>query len=51
MFTSSFKEKNFELPPFQIILGHVWQGSGSSENGSGSDSFGGAAFLMELEPF
>jgi hypothetical protein len=31
--------------------GHVWQGSGSSKNCSGSISFGGAAFLMELKPF
>jgi hypothetical protein len=31
--------------------GPVWQGSGSSKNGSGSGSSDGAAFLMELKPF
>jgi hypothetical protein len=29
----------------------LWQGSGSSKNGSGSGSSGGAAFLMEPKPF
>ena len=29
----------------------VWQGSGSSENDSGSGSFEGAAPLKELNPF
>jgi hypothetical protein len=35
----------------ELFLRHVWQGSGSSKNGFGSDSFGGVAFLMELESF
>jgi hypothetical protein len=34
-----------------LIFGPVWQGFGSSKNGSGSGSFGGVAFLMELKPF
>jgi hypothetical protein len=33
------------------VEGSVWQGFGSYKNGSGSGSFGGAAFLMELKPF
>ena len=32
-------------------VGPVWQGSGSSKNGSGSGSSGGAVSLVELEPF
>jgi len=32
-------------------IGPVWQGSGSSENGSGSGSSEGAAPLEELKPF
>jgi hypothetical protein len=40
------------MPPSpNATLGPVWQGSGSSKNGSGSGSSGGAAFLMELKPF
>jgi len=31
--------------------GPVWQGSGSLENSSGSGSSGGAASLLDLEPF
>jgi len=31
--------------------GSVWQGFGSTKNGSGSGFSGGAASLMELEPF
>jgi hypothetical protein len=34
-----------------LYVGPVWQGSGSSKNGFGSGSFGGAAFLMRLKPF
>jgi len=34
-----------------VAEGSVWQGSGSSKNGSGSGSSGGAASLVELEPF
>jgi hypothetical protein len=34
-----------------IVLGPVLQSSGSSKNGSDSDSFGGVAFLMELKLF
>ena len=34
-----------------LDYGPVWQGSGSSKNGFGSGSSGGAASLMELEPF
>ena len=32
-------------------IGLAWQGSGSFKNGSGSGSSGGAASLVELEPF
>jgi hypothetical protein len=32
-------------------LGPVWQGSGSSKNGSGSGSSGGVASLVELSRF
>jgi len=32
-------------------VGPVWQGSGSSENGSGSGSSEEAASLEELKPF
>ena len=31
--------------------GPVWQGSGSTKNSSGSGFSGGAASLVELEPF
>jgi len=34
-----------------VLLGSVWQGSGSSKNSSGSVSSDGAASLVELEPF
>ena len=34
-----------------VYLEPVWQGSGSSKRGSGSSSSGGAASLVELEPF
>ena len=37
--------------PLEQALGPVWQGSGSSKNGFGSGSPGGAASLVELEPF
>jgi hypothetical protein len=32
-------------------VGPVWQGSGSSKNGSGSGSSGGVASLVELSRF
>jgi len=38
------------MPP-NVYIGPVWQGSGSSENGSGSGSSEGATPLEELKPF
>jgi hypothetical protein len=38
------------LDCIRSFVRHVWQGSGSSENGSGSGSLG-AAFFMELKTF
>jgi hypothetical protein len=37
--------------PASPYIGPVWQGFGSSKNGSGSGSYGGVAFMMELKPF
>jgi hypothetical protein len=36
---------------FEIALGPVWQGSGSSKNDFGSGSSGGVASLVELSRF
>jgi hypothetical protein len=36
---------------FFTLFGPVWEGSGSTQNGSGSGSSGGAALLVELESF
>jgi hypothetical protein len=33
------------------VVGPVWEGSGSTQNESGSGSSGGVASLVELEPF
>jgi hypothetical protein len=55
--TKSEGARNYPLPvPPRIAfcssaLGPVWQGSGSSKNGSVSGSSGGVASLVELSRF
>jgi hypothetical protein len=46
------KEKDAMLDfESNFVYGPVWQGSGSSKNGSGSGSSGGVASLVELSRF
>jgi hypothetical protein len=49
MFKNSRVDHNINFGMFYPDMFRA--GSGSSENGSGSDFFGGAALLMKLEPF